>query len=86
MGNNLSGCVIIKMAVTDFFNWVVDNGYFGKIEFAAIVHDEINIIYPKELHDIVPNKLKECMEKAASIICKKLPIPAEAEVASCWKH
>lgn len=81
-----SGCVIIKMAVTDFFNWVVDNGYFGKIEFAAIVHDEINIIYPKELHNIVPQKLKECMEKAASLICKKLPIPADAAVGDHWIH
>jgi DNA polymerase I-like protein with 3'-5' exonuclease and polymerase domains len=50
------------------------------------VHDEANVIYPKELHDIVPSKLKECMEKAAALVCKKLPIPAEAEIASYWKH
>ena len=81
-----SGIVILKLAITDFFNWIVDNGYFGKVEIAALVHDEANIIYPIELHDIVPAKLKECMESAAAIICTKLPIPAEAEIAPYWKH
>jgi len=81
-----SGAVILKLAVTDFFNWIVDNGYFGKVELAAVVHDEVNVIYPKELHDIVPKKLQECMEKAASVICTKLPIPAQAECGSHWIH
>ena len=81
-----SGIVILKIAITNFFNWIVDNGYFGKVEIAALVHDEANIIYPIELHDIVPAKLKECMESAAAIICTKLPIPAEAEISDHWVH
>ena len=81
-----SGAVILKLAVTDFFNWIVDNGYFGKVELAAVVHDEVNIIYPKELHDIVPKKLQECMEKAASLICTQLPIPASPEISDHWVH
>ena len=81
-----SGIVILKMAMTDFFNWIVDNGYFGVVELSALVHDEANIIYPKTLHDIVPKKLQECMEKAAGIICTKLPIPASAEVGDHWIH
>lgn len=81
-----SGIVILKIAITNFFNWIVDNGYFDKVEIAALVHDEANIIYPIELHDIVPDKLKECMESAAAIICTKLPIPAEAEISDHWVH
>ena len=81
-----SGIVILKMAMTDFFNWIVDNGYFKMVELAALVHDEANVVYPIELHDVVPKKLQECMEKAASIICTKVPIPAEAEIAPYWKH
>ena len=81
-----SGIVILKMAMADFFNWIVDNGYFKTIELSALVHDEANIIYPKELHNIASKKLKECMEKAASIICTKLSIPAEAEVSDHWVH
>lgn len=81
-----SGSIILKIAMTDFFNWIVDNGYFGKVELSALVHDEANVVYPLELHDTVPSTLKNCMEKAASLICTKLPIPAEAEVAPYWKH
>ena len=81
-----SGSIILKIAMTDFFNWIVENGYFGKVELSALVHDEANVIYPQELHDIVPAKLKECMETAAGLICTKLPIPAEAEIAPYWKH
>lgn len=81
-----SGIVILKIAMSDFFSWIVENNLFHKVELSALVHDEANIIYPKELHDIVPKKLQECMEKAASLICTKLPIPAEAAVGSHWIH
>ena len=81
-----SGIVILKMAITDFFNWIVDNHYFGKIEIAALVHDECNIIYPKELHNIAPKKLQECMEHAASLVCTKLPIPADPAISDHWVH
>ena len=81
-----SGIVILKIGITDFFNWIVDNGYFGIIELSALIHDEANTIYPKELHDLVPSKLQECMEHAASLICTKLPIPAEASVGDHWIH
>ena len=81
-----SGIVILKIAMTDFFNWIVDNGYFKIVELSALVHDEANIIYPKELHDIAPHKLKECMESAAALVCTKLPIPAEASISDHWVH
>ena len=81
-----SGIVILKIAMTDFFNWIVDNGYFKTVELSALVHDEANVIYPKKLHDIVPKKLQECMEKAASIICTKVPIPAEPAINDHWEH
>ena len=85
-GNIMSGIVILKIAMTDFFNWIVDNGYFGKVELSALVHDEADIVYPKELHNIVPPMLEECMETAASLVCTKLPIPAEASVDTHWVH
>lgn len=75
----------MKRAMTNLFNWIVDNGYFGKIEISVSVHDEINCIYPEGI-SIFPSILKEIMEKAASIYCKSLPIPAEAEVSDHWVH
>lgn len=80
-----SGIVILKIAMTNFFNWIVDNNYFGIVEIAALVHDEANIIYPKEISN-APKVLKKCMEEAAALVCTKLPIPAEAEVSDHWVH
>jgi DNA polymerase I-like protein with 3'-5' exonuclease and polymerase domains len=80
-----SGIVILKIAMTNFFNWIVDNGYFGKVELSALVHDEACIIYPSGLTE-APKKLKQCMEDAASLVCTKLPIPAEPEVGDHWIH
>ena len=81
-----SGIVILKIAMTNFFKWIVDNGYFGKVELASLVHDESNVIFPEELKDIVPPMQQKCMEEAAALICTKLPIPAKPDVATYWKH
>ena len=80
----MTGIVILKSAMTDFFNYIVDNGLFNRVKIVALVHDEDNIEYPINLSmDIV---LKECMEKAAAKFCKSLPIPAEAAVGNHWIH
>ena len=80
-----SGIVILKMAMTNFFNWIVDSNYFGIVELASLVHDESNIIYPKDLSE-VPLMQSKCMEEAAALVCTKLPIPAKPEIDTCWKH
>lgn len=81
-----SGIVILKIAMTNFFHWLVEQGYFGKVEIAALVHDESNVIFPEELKDIVPPMQQKCMEEAAALICTKLPIPAKPDIALYWKH
>ena len=79
-----TGAIILKDAMTDFFNYIVDNNLFDKVKIVALVHDEANIEYPKELS--IDKILKECMENSASKFCKSLPIPAEASVDICWVH
>ena len=81
-----SGIVILKIAMTNFFKWIVEQGYFGRVEIAALVHDESNVIFPEELKDIVPTIQSRCMEEAAALICTKLPIPAKPDVGMWWKH
>ena len=69
----------------DFFKYIIDNGLFNIILLCNLVHDEAVIEYPKNL----PNTykvLQECMENAASIYCKKLPIPAAPEIGDHWIH
>ena len=79
-----TGIVILKDSITSFFNYIVDNELFGKVKIVALVHDEANIEYPKDLNmDVI---LKKCMEESAAKYCKSLPIPAESSVATYWVH
>lgn len=81
-----TGAEIIKLSAIIFFNWVLKNGYFGKVLICNMIHDEIVAEFPENLKDIVPKKLKEAMEKAASYLCKSLPIPSVPEVGTYWIH
>ena len=80
-----TGICILKSAMTDFFNWIVDNNLFNIVKIVALVHDEANIEYPKYLQN-TSKILQDCMEKAASKFCKSLPIPTEASVDTHWVH
>lgn len=79
-----SACMT-KKATTNIFNWIVENEYFGKILLCALVHDETNWEFPKEVKEF-PSIVKNEMEKSAAYFCKSLPIPAEATVGDHWIH
>lgn len=75
----------MKSALTQLFNYIVDNKYFNKIHICASVHDEIVCDYEENI-EFFPRILETIMEEAAAKYCKTLPIPAEAEVGTYWKH
>lgn len=80
-----TGAIILKDSQIDIFNWVVDNGYFGKCLLTNLTHDECNWEFPEELKEF-PDIVKSKMEKGAAKYCKSVPIPAEATVGDCWIH
>lgn len=69
-----------------FFKWIIENNLFEVVRICDLVHDEAVIEFPKDMKDIVPNKLKECMEFSSSVFCKKLSIPAVPEIGDHWIH
>lgn len=79
-----SACMT-KEATTNIFNWIVDNGYFGKILLCALVHDETNWEFPSEITEF-PGIVKSMMEASAAKYCKSIEIPAEASVGDHWIH
>jgi DNA polymerase I-like protein with 3'-5' exonuclease and polymerase domains len=81
-----TGVAILKLAMTLFFKWLCNEGYFDKVLLCNLVHDEAVIEYPENLKDIVVPKLQEYMEKGASVLCKKLPIPCVPETGLHWIH
>ena len=80
-----SGAIILKDSQISIFNWVVDNGYFGKCLLVNLTHDECNWEFPEELEDF-PDIVSKTMEISASKYCKSVPIPAEASVGTHWIH
>lgn len=81
-----TGIIILKYAMILFFKWILENNYFDKVLLCDLIHDEAVVEFPEELKDIVPNKLKEYMEKSSATFCKKLPIPAVPETGKFWIH
>ena len=81
-----SGIAILKLSMTLFFKWLCKEGLFNKVLLCNLIHDEAVIEYPEELKDIVVPKLQEYMEKGASVLCKKLPIPCVPETGLWWIH
>lgn len=81
-----TGIIIMKSAMIDFFKWIKKNNLFNIVKICNLIHDEVVCEFPKELVDIVPIQVKNCMETAATKYCKKLPIPADYEVGSYWIH
>lgn len=84
--NNLGGAVVLKVAATNLYKWVVNNGYWGKILFVNFTHDEINSEFPEELKDTYPQVVSDIMQQAAAQFYHKLPIPAEPAVGEYWIH
>ncbi len=80
-----TGAIILKDSQIAIFNWVVDNGYFGKCLLCNLTHDECNWEYPEELEEF-PKLVSKTMKEAAAKYCKSVPIPAEATVGNCWIH
>lgn len=82
----MTAAIILKDSQIKVFNWVVNNGYFGKILLVNLSHDEANWEFPEELKESFPAFLQKSMEDSAAKYCKSLPIPAVAEVGDHWIH
>lgn len=69
-----------------YFKWIVEHDLFNKVLICDLVHDEAVIEAPEDLIQLASDKLKEAMEKGASVLCKSLPIPAVPEIGNHWIH
>lgn len=75
-----------KYAAYLFFKWLQEQDLVFKVKFVNIVHDEILIECPDDIANKCSDKLKECMEKAGSYFCKRVPLKAEPQIADRWVH
>ena len=80
------GAILLKVAATNLFNWIINNGYFNIIKLVNFTHDEINSEFPEELKDTYPKLVEKFMLEAGAKFYHKLPIPAKASVGNYWIH
>lgn len=81
-----TGIEILKLSMSIYFKWIVTHDLFNKVLICDLVHDEAVIEAPADLIQLASDKLKEAMEKGASVLCKSLPIPAVPEIGNHWIH
>ena len=56
------------------------------IKLVSVVHDETSVEATKDKIGLAAKIQQECMEKAGTYYCKKIPMAAEAEVGLYWIH
>lgn len=77
---------ITKLAGIYYWRSLVERGLVFKCKIAIICHDEYLLEVPKEIANQEAKILKECMEKAGDIFCKRIKLTATPVISSWWHH
>lgn len=72
-----AGAACSKVALINFFNWVVNNNYFGKVKVLVVPYDEINCEAPRGIAEEVAKKLYDCMVNSGKIFCTRCSLDAD---------
>lgn len=81
-----TGALMFKLASIYLWNYLKSNDLVFKVKLCIPCHDEWNIEVPKEITEQMTKVLQDCMEKAGTYFCKKIKMPADAEVSDHWIH
>ena len=81
-----SGAAMWKLACIFLWKYVISHDLVFKVKFCIPVHDEINIEVPDSIASEITEVLKDCMLRAGTYFCRKVKMPADAEVGKCWVH
>jgi len=77
---------ITKVAGILFLNKLIEQNLLFTVKICNFIHDEIVVECPEEIAEHVSNLLKVCMENAGNYYCKVVPLQAEPQITSYWKH
>lgn len=70
-----AGCS--KIALVNFFNWIIKEGLFNKVKITIIPYDEVNCEAPADIAEAVASKLYECMINSGKIFCTRCKLDAD---------
>lgn len=76
---------ITKTAGIYLFNWIVENGRFGKTKIVNIVHDEYVVEEHSRRAEETAKVVQDCMVKAGRVFLRTLSLEAEPEIHKVWQ-
>ena len=77
---------MFKTASIFLWQYLLEHDLLFKVKLCVPAHDEWNIEVPEEMAEELTNVVKDCMERAGSFFCEKLPLPADGGYADFWVH
>ena len=81
-----TGAVMFKTASIFLWDYLLEHDLVFKVKLCIPAHDEWNIEVPESMAEEMTEVLKDCMSKAGSFFCRKLELPADAELSNHWIH
>lgn len=81
-----TGAVMFKTASIFLWDYLLEHDLIFKVKLCIPAHDEWNIEVPESMAEEMTEVLKDCMSKAGSFFCRKLELPADAELSNHWIH
>jgi len=77
---------MFKTASIFLWEYLLEHDLVFKVKLCIPCHDEINIEVPENIADEMTEVLQDCMKRAGGFFCRKIELPADAEVGNCWIH
>lgn len=81
-----TGALMFKLASIYLWDYLKKHNLVFKVKLCIPAHDEWNIEVPKEITQQMTEVLQNCMKTAGAYFCKRLELPAEAEISDHWIH
>ena len=81
-----TGAVMFKTASVFLWEYLLEHDLLFKVKLCIPAHDEWNIEVPEEMAEEMTQVVKDCMARAGSFFCTKLPLPADGEYNDYWVH
>lgn len=87
-----SGAMCIKIAMSNFFNWLRREKLLFKVLLCILPYDEANIEAPAKIANLVSEKLDYYMRKAGDLFCDKCKLTTDlstldnGELPNYWIH
>ena len=77
---------MFKTASIFLWDYLLEHNLLFKVKLCIPAHDEWNIEVPEEMAEEMTKVVKDCMARAGSFFCSKLPLPADGEYNDYWVH